>query len=198
MSARVVIGVDPGGRMTGIVARRGEVYLGHELVIRKGRGTIPGPAYLQRVAERVNAWYATWTGAALAIEGVQPPWQRSRRRDVRSDGGGGLIALGKVVATLELYFPEAVIVMPDRHGRNLLAAYPAPLVGRDELERLTGDGPLQHCRSAWDVAGRAQTLLHQAGTARQPHPPNRAEPASVEAPSAAEDARLQPSRGALR
>jgi hypothetical protein len=198
VSGRVIVGVDPGGRMTGIVARRGDVYLGHELVIRKGRGSIPGPAYLQRVAERVNAWYANWTGAVLAIEGVQPPWQRSRRHDARSDGGGGLIALGKVVAALELYFPEAVVVMPDRHGRNLLAAYPAPLVGRLELERLNGDGPLQHCRSAWDVAGRAQTLLHQAANSRQPRPSAGAVSSVVEGPSAAEGARLHRSREALR
>src|SRR6266487_1769085 len=155
--------------MSGIGALHGDTYLGHELVIRQGRGVIPGPAYLQQAAERVDAWFQNWPAAVLAIEGVRLRARRPRRRPTPNDDGH-LLALGKIVAALELYFPDAILVMPDRHGRNLLAAYPAPLVAPDELERLTGDGPLQHCRSAWDVAGRAQTLLRLAASRHTAQP----------------------------
>lgn len=162
MTARVVIGVDPGGRMTGIAARCGDEYLGHELVVRHGRGVIPGPGYQREVCERVLAWTLVWPAArvVVAIEGVYDP--NPSRAEEREDRGGGLIALGKVVGALELYFPDALVVPPDHHGRNLLAAYPKALVDDEELARLSGDGPLQHCRSAWDVAGRAVWMLRQA------------------------------------
>jgi len=172
--------------MTGIVARRGDEYLGHELVIRQGRGAIPGPAYLQEVAERVGVWSSAWPRAVLAVEGVRLP-DRSSRRRATANGDGGLIALGKIVAALELYFPDAVIVMPDRHGRNLLAAYPAEIVAADELARLTGDGSLQHCRSAWDVAGRAQVLLRLAAS-RQGRRATQGRVAATTAPAGATDA----------
>jgi hypothetical protein len=166
MSGLVIIGVDPGGRMTGIVARHGDTYLGHELVIRRGRAIIPDRTYLHHIAGRVGAWSSGWPRTVLAIEEARA-FGRPRRRPI-ANGNGGLIALGKVVAALELYFPDAILVMPNGHGRNLLAAYPAPLVAPDELERLTGDGPLQHCRSAWDVAGCAQTLLRLAASHTSP------------------------------
>jgi hypothetical protein len=160
VTGRIIVGVDPGGRMTGIAARSGDIYLGHELVIRHGRSPIPGRAYLREVCERVEAWRSAWpaTRVVVAIEGVR---ERSRRVR-RDDPGEGLIALGKVLGALELWFPDAVSVAPDRHGHNLLAAYPDPLVGADERARLTGDGPLVHCRAAWDVAGRARLLLQAA------------------------------------
>jgi hypothetical protein len=171
VTAGVVVGVDPGGRMTGIAARCGATHLGHELVIRRTRGIFPGPAYLVEVCERVYAWTLAWPGVpvTLAIQGVHERQRRRRDVEERDDQGGGLIALGQVVGALEVCFPDALLVAPDGHGRNLLATYPEELVEPDELARLTGDGPLQHCRSAWDVAGRAICLLqHAARHQRRP------------------------------
>lgn len=167
MTARVVVGVDPGGRMTGIAARCGDSLLGHELVVRRTRGVFPSPMFLREVCERVYAWTLAWpeVKVILAIEGIHDRQRRPKPEE--RDDLGGLIALGQVVGALEVWFPHAVLVPPDGHGRNLLATYPPELVDPEELARLIGDGPLQHCRSAWDVAGQALCLIQRA--ARRQH-----------------------------
>jgi hypothetical protein len=159
--AWVVVGVLPGARATGIAARCGNTHLGHELVARDSSGVFADPPYLREVCERVQAWTQRWPTVTLAIQGAGYGKRRGRIEE-REDGGDGLIALGQVLGALAVWFPDALWLPPDGYGRNLLASYPAPLVGADEQASLIGNGPLKRCRGAWDLAGRAIWVVRRA------------------------------------
>jgi hypothetical protein len=89
VTSRVVVGVDPRGRMAGIATWCGDTYLGHELVVRHGRGIIPDSAYLHQVCERIACWLAALPEGQvlLAAEGVHEPGRPARRRRKGTEGG---------------------------------------------------------------------------------------------------------------
>jgi hypothetical protein len=151
----VFVGTDPGGRWTGIAARSGNRYLGHELVTRPDPGRVPGREYLDRVVTALAGWTQGWGDVPVfcAVEGTCRPGERRGAPDPDSDPVT-FIALGMVLGVIESYFPQAIIIAPSGYQRQGLGAYPEQLVGPDEVD---GDaGVLRHCRDAWDVAGAAQ------------------------------------------
>jgi hypothetical protein len=89
VTSRVVVGVDPRGHMAGIATWCGDTYLGHELVVRHGRGIIPDSAYLHQVCERIACWLAALPEGQvlLAVEGVHEPGRPARRRRKGTEGG---------------------------------------------------------------------------------------------------------------
>lgn len=155
----IVLGVDPGGRHTGLVARRGRELLGFRLSTRMDDDI---RLYIDQVlADATDLWGRHDDGVDLvAIEDLVDPTPQMGVTSVR-----GLIdtatVLGAVVAWAQLDGPPAAeLVRPGGHGSvaaglgraGLLAAYPAHLVGDRED---AGAGRLTHCRSAWDIAGVA-------------------------------------------
>lgn len=169
----IVLGIDPGGRNTGLVLRdthrRRDTggLLGHHLAQRRGDDIM---AWIDHVLELAVdlAHLAADLGGGLdliAIEDVVEPTPHMGIASV-----GGLIDTAIIVGACVTWAgidgdPLGVLVRPNRHGSaaaglgrpGLLACYPAALVGDGEA---VGTGKLKDCRSAWDVAaaGAAQHL----------------------------------------
>lgn len=180
------IGIDPGGRDTGVVALdrtrvdvprliTGVVVTREvdEDTVDQTRGVEIGPRYLAQVLDAVDGAIAAveCVRVRLAVETVVPPNPHVTRRDGRSltnpkDAIAAAIVLGAVLAR----WPVAVRVPPSRNGAALLATYPPEFVTAGE-RRLGLNRPAQHnarvchLRSAWDVALQGPGYARAARTA---------------------------------
>jgi hypothetical protein len=157
-----VLGVDPGGRETGLVTVLGDRLIGHAVAIRETK--IEPKAcidvfYLQEVLASI----ATLIAApelegyldAVAIEAIDKPNPHMGITNV-----AGAIATGAVVGAVTAWASSiglrVLLVETAGFGKSLLATYPAPLRGEREVK---GTGVLRHCRSAYDVALAARWYL---------------------------------------
>ena len=168
------LGIDPGGRETGIAVRRGDRLLAWAVTVRRGQDTTPPADYVAAVA--IDAL------AALADAGVaaDDPALRVASEDVRYWPGRsghhcpacrgthvparnmtGVLGAAIVHGAILARWPATVIVPPGQgHGGLHGLAYPEPI-------RPSGRGHdrARHARSAWDVTYHAETLAHRAARA---------------------------------
>lgn len=166
----VVIGIDPGGRWTGLVVRQGSRLVDFDVLeSTHAPRELPTMAYVYDVI----AWVANRSAEVLAALGVPaqiaaegmkvPEFRRGaptgERNRVRPEAVMGLVM---VYTGVRVAFPDSVEVAPGGHGEGPLSAYPAELVGRERK----GTGILRHARSAWDVAGAARLVLAIQRSAR--------------------------------
>lgn len=151
MTTPVIIGVDPGGRSTGIVVRQGNTLLGsHTFEAPYG---LEGPALIglcEDIAFRELACQRA--PVRVAVEGLNPPSPHMGLTNV-----SGLIGAATVLGAVLSHWPHAIVVPPGGNGSGPLAAYPEAL--RPRRGKGAGKDSLRHCRSAWDVAGAASTML---------------------------------------
>lgn len=163
----VVIGVDPGGRQTGLVVRYGNSCLAADLVTRDDPEPFPGADYLAEVVDAIGGLvvYASQdlpelAGAAppkVAVEAVVHP-----SGHVRMINAAGLLGTATVLGAVLAHFPKAIVVPPASHGAGPRSAYPAVLWPPTEKR---GTGRRRHLRSAWDIADAGAFLvrLSEAG-----------------------------------
>lgn len=165
----VVIGVDPGGRSTGLVlvdtatAPGDDSLLGCTTVDRAqdGRPLTDVPAdYLTRVMAVVLTWSRFAGTELLAIEGLNRPSGHVRILDP-----SGLIATAHVIGAIRgrAWSTPTVLVAPGRNGTSLpWTAYPTPIRGKSPA----GQDARRHMRSAYDVAlaGPAALRLERTRT----------------------------------
>lgn len=166
--SRPWVGVDPGGRDTGIVLRHAGRAVGAYVVTRTGP---PGAdlddwaegdwdAYLGEVLGTVDQLLDVarrldgGQPGAVAVEGLRNPGGR-RHGKVDPVRPIDLAAAGVVLGAVKAAHPTATVVAPGGHGSGPLLAYPPELVGDREK---AGSGRLRHARSAWDVAAAAEHL----------------------------------------
>lgn len=164
------IGIDPGARWTGIVARDRTRLLGWTVTDRhkiEPGVDRPGVATMEAIAEAVGL-LADPATARVAVEDAIAPNPYVRRRDGNSlTNPQAIIDTARLVGYLQCAFPEIVLIRPGGNGSQALASYPDELVTAREranairVHRLMApapDNPPQcHARSAWDVAGKAAT-----------------------------------------
>lgn len=166
-----IVGVDPGGRHTGItVIDRAGWYCGHTLVDREDGNS--RTAWARRVCCEVRDWMPLDLDCdpdavpIVAIEDVTAPNPHIRRRDGNAviDPAGVIDTAwvaGAVTADLS-HITRVQVVAPAGHGapvgdrRVLQQLYPSELVGDRETK---GTGRLRHCRSAYDVAQAARRTV---------------------------------------
>lgn len=141
MSA-TIIGIDPGAT-TGLVVRHGT-----ELLAHKTTAGIDG--VLDAVVDALEE--CGLRGLWVAIEDVTPPNPHMGIINV-----SGIITTAKVFGAVLGAYPDAIVVPPAGHGSGPLGAYPQAL--RPTRGKGAGKDKLRHCRSAWDIAGAARTLL---------------------------------------
>lgn len=160
MTGFCVVGVDPGFRQSGVIARRGNEVLDHGVISREGEGPPDGP-YVGRVLQAVSDARRRFAGSGgdrpdvlVAVEGVIKPNPHMGLTDVT-----GLLGAAVVLGGVLAIWPDAVVVRPRRHGRGGQLAYPAELWG--EREGPEGQGWRRHCRSAWDVSLAAEQIVRQ-------------------------------------
>lgn len=150
---RPVIGIDPGGRYTGIVVRAGEA-LHYACVVTRETDDMHRyvwEVYDALVKARVAGVQATLPRgnvALVAVEGINDPTGHMGMINVR-----GLIGTAIVLGSIFRQFEQVVVVPPEGNGSAPLPCYPAALVGPREKK---GTGKFVHVRSAWDVAGKAE------------------------------------------
>jgi hypothetical protein len=174
------IGVDPGCRTTGIVARAGrgpDAECRYDQTITHdrpdtGHGVTPG--YLRAVTAAIAAVHDRLAVDLIrdgVYESTSDAWRAIHvtAEDVNVPSGharGGfahprdLIGLGVIVGYLTAELTP-LLVPPNSHGKGLLAGYPPALVSDAErrrgLNRQAGESSsLRHVRSAWDVTLTAE------------------------------------------
>jgi hypothetical protein len=144
-----VVGVDPGGTYTGVIARHGPRLLYGATVTRDG--TVPDYlvevcATIDRAVDAVHRELNT-ASPGVAVEDLNEPTPHLGLTNLK-----GLIGAAQVLGAVLCTHPDAVIVAPGGHGSAPLATYPPALVGDREV---VGTGKARHMRSAFDVAGAA-------------------------------------------
>lgn len=152
-----VLGVDPGGRHTGIALSDRVSGEDSGMVITRDAGeTID--AYAARAAKTITGLLATVD--LCAVEGWRHPNPHL--------GIANMTGLLDAVFVAGYFTAEAasstvvVLVPPGGHGSSPLAAYPHRLVGPGET---TGTGKLRHARSAHDIARAGLVIYRQQGAA---------------------------------
>lgn len=152
---RTCVGVDPGGRSTGVAAVIAPKTLVYWAVVTRDADL---DVYLAEICETIRIarshlrHTARESGArtAVAVEDVVDPTPHMGTVTVR-----GLIDAAQVLGAVVRTF-NAQRIRPASHGGGLLAAYPEALRGPREKK---GTGRLRHARSAYDVA--VTWLRHQ-------------------------------------
>jgi hypothetical protein len=156
MSDLTVLGVDPGGKWTGMVLR---AHTGDVIVNVLGIRDDDEPIHEYGAAMR-ETLFELGDGHqidAIALEGLTEPNPHMGMINV-----GGLLDTAVVYGAIGAWpWPVPVyIVEPGGHGSAPLAAYPGELIGEREKK---GTGVLKHCRSAWDIAGVGCVMHRAAG-----------------------------------
>jgi len=155
------IGVDPGGRETGVVLRVGRECARAVVVVRELDEMGP---YLREVVDllaELGADHPPDVRPLVLVEGISHPTGRNLDGKVAPINVDGLIAAAQVIGAILVTFPTALVVPPGRHGKAPLIAYPPELRGAREVK---GAGRLRHARSAWDVSFAAMPAAVLAGT----------------------------------
>lgn len=165
----IVVGVDPGGRWTGIVTRSGRELVSHRTLQRPKSSLIEdlGPGLDAWRAENLEAITEALEAAvphgqvALACEGIVAPNPHQRRSDGNSlTNVNGILATAVVFgAVLQEYAGKVVIVPPGGNGSAPRGCYPAEIDVPPGLRKGPPRDKNRHARSAWDVAGAAPYLL---------------------------------------
>lgn len=152
MSARM-LGIDPGGKYTGVIVRAGDEVLGVRVVTRSGSGDLPDTRYIHEVLDEITSHVELVDG--IAVEGLVVPKGRDPGGNETHMNVAGLIGVGMVFGAVLARWPRAVVVPPGGHGSLPEVAY--PLVIRKRAKNL--GGPSSHARSAYDVAGVGRLLM---------------------------------------
>jgi hypothetical protein len=153
--SRLIVGVDPGSRNTGVVVRQGIVLVDFETVIRVGSEDLPLAGYLQEVLRVVLGFWQKYVAELVAIEAVVAPSPfQGRESGPGFSNLDGILGTAMVVGAVEGFFPHAIRVQPARMGQAPLSTYPDAL--RPRAGKGKGKDKLRHVRSAWDVAGAAE------------------------------------------
>lgn len=137
-----VVGVDPGGRSSGVVVRNRDAVAAPPLVVVRRAAETMG-AYCWRVASAVKL-ASDDGGLLIAVEDVNAPTPQMGTIAV-----AGLLGTAQVLGAVTSRRWDVIVVPPGGHGSAPLATYPPELVGEREHK---GAGVLRHARSAFDVA----------------------------------------------
>lgn len=157
----ITIGIDPGGKYTGVSVREGDKCLLSSTLV-KPDGTAP-IAWAVEVTNMVKEIVDRYPGASIGIEGVTVPNAYNQGK-LALNSPKYIIRTAIVVGALAVQYPDAVIVRPGKNGSQPISSYPEVLQGRrpKELEGSNNNaGTRNHERSAWDVAGEVEFLLGQ-------------------------------------
>lgn len=153
-----MIGIDPGGRYTGVIARP---HARHDspclfacVVVREPDQEMVD--YLLEVFDAIRDAITADRGpraGELAVEDARAPsgWKAGERSPIDPEG---IINAARVLGGIEGRWPNRHLIDPGGHGALPLEMYP-PLL-RGPRERI-GTGRRRHARSAWDIAGVALT-----------------------------------------
>lgn len=152
----LIVGVDPGGKTTGVIARQRQELLVAELVVNDDAPEVSA-GYLREVLTVLDSLVVRARQRKLslfvAVEDVIEPNPHLGIANMR-----GLLATAQVLGAVRCWSEDTcdiVVVRPGGHGSAPLRSYPPALVG--DREGRAGTGKLRHARSAWDIAAAGVT-----------------------------------------
>lgn len=162
---KAVIGIDPGARDTGIIAKitgpDGTRVIG--VTVHNSGGLLPIPAdYIRDVITEVDHLASLGDHVVIGVESItRPNWHVGK-----GQGGGAasnpeaLLGAAMLLGAVVDQF-DCILIPPGGNGSRPLGDYPPGLVSvgeqrRDGWETRVGSGKLRHQRSAWDVAAAAE------------------------------------------
>lgn len=163
-----VLGIDPGGRNTGIVCRRGEDLLGWTLCRRQGTARMPDGRYLSEVRaactavlEQAGLDYRDRDAYVVGVEEVAwwPASKQARMAGQAPRDQRGLYGTAMVVGGILTRWPAAIVVPSGRGVANLHpGSYPAPI-----RPPVNGEGKdrMKDVRAAWDHSHATETMYHR-------------------------------------
>jgi hypothetical protein len=170
----VIVGTDPGGAHTALVARDGARLV--EALYRERHPAATRLDWLVDCAIAAKAMAARVDATVAGVEDVEAPNPHvGRKRRDGSDRGARIInpgpaieaalCAGALVTALREVCPVRLVKpggfgAPQPNRRMLLAVYPVELVGPRETTG-SGKSKWQHLRSAWDVAGATARWARQ-------------------------------------
>lgn len=161
-----VLGIDPGYRYTGIVARDGDVVLYAATLVRPKDLDDPF-VWADRVADEARAvhYRACPPGTRVGIEGVSAP--KGFKHGEKAPIDPKFIMFTAVVAGVvsREFKAESVIIAPGGNGSQHITHYPPELVGsrpKDLPGSTNQAGTRAHEQSAYDVAGKAAAIFYPA------------------------------------
>lgn len=150
----IVVGVDPGGKYSGIVTRDGDVCSTACVITRTAPGPFPDQFYIHEVLDEISE--RIHGADVLALEGLVEPKGHNPRGDKTYMSIAGLIGTGMIFGAVIARWPAAIIVPPGGNGSLPDVAYPVAIRRYGRI-----GGPTVHARSAWDVAGAGKLLYRQ-------------------------------------
>lgn len=150
----LVVGVDPGGKWTGIVAMSDRALVGACVVTRSDGQSLK--SYILEVLEAVGDHVTD--GAVVGAEGIEAPKPYIDGK-LRFTNPLPIMETSAVFGAVLGRWPEVYVVPPGGNGSAPRNAYPAALWGASEPK---GTGILRHARSAHDVALQARRLHRTA------------------------------------
>lgn len=155
MTPPLIVGVDPGARETGVIARCGNVLRAATLVT-KAAGADTFDAYLTEVLEVAAGMARTLHAVAIAVEDVTAPtgFADGERHPITL---GPLLLTAQVLGAVRVSLTGVIVVDAGGNGSSPIELYPSELVG--PLERVGKYGKRRHLRSAWDIAARGALEL---------------------------------------
>lgn len=144
-----IVGVDPGGRYTGVVSKVGDDVRAACVLTRTTGDKLPDQRYLTEVIDEVSA--QNEHADVIAVESLNEPTGQLRIINVM-----GLLGTAMVLGAVMARWPRAIVVPPGDNGKLPDVAYPEAI---RRYRRL--GGPTDHARSAYDVA-RVGELMSRA------------------------------------
>lgn len=148
------MGVDPGGRHTGLVVKDHERVLAACVLKRTTGDKFPDAHYIHEVLDEITVHIEIVE--FVALEGIVEPRGRDPEGNEVIMTSAGLIGTGIVYGAVLARWPNAVIVPPGGNGSLPDGAYPPEIRRHVRL-----GGPSDHARSAYDVA-RVGEVLYRA------------------------------------
>ncbi|EGD24683.1 hypothetical protein HMPREF0724_11801 [Prescottella equi ATCC 33707] len=165
----VVLGIDPGGRSTGLCLIIGRDVVEHQVVVNAAEKMLP--IELTYVHEVLGAMATMVERTALVVDVtiavedvVRPSWHMKGRA---AADPSALLATAQILGACVAFDPtmRTVLVRPRGNGSRALGEYPTALVSaaerrKDGWRTRIGTGQLRHARSAYDVALAGQEAIH--------------------------------------
>lgn len=165
-----VLGIDPGYRYVGIVARDGDVALSATTLVRPKDITDPFEwAALVCEEARLILFRDCPAGTKVGVEGVSAP-KGFKHGERASLDPKFILFTGVAAGAVHREFkPEGVVVVPPGgNGSQHITHYPPVLVGtrpKDLPGSTNAAGTRAHEQSAYDVAGKAARVLYPTSDA---------------------------------
>lgn len=138
----VALGIDPGGKWTGVVVKDNDEMIVACVLTRTTGYELPDGEYLREVVDEIDTINRSTRPAVFALEGLVEPNPHMGLTNVV-----GLMGVAMTYGAILSHWPDAIIVPPSGNGSAPDAAYPKMIRRYVRL-----GGPSKHARSAYDVA----------------------------------------------